>query len=269
MDRVTRAQGVDGVPQWRVVGASVRGSGHEQSGAECQDAHAVDVTLGMMVVAVADGAGSARYAALGSAAAASAALDSVRAERALGLPQTESAWRDCLARVLDGARERLVQEAREHGAELREFATTLLVAVVTPELLVAAQVGDGAIVEFDDTTPPTALTRPERGEHVNETTFLTSEGAVEQAQYAFRAGAPRTLALFTDGLQRLALQMPHGTPHPPFFATLIDFMQGAVEVEPAEEELRRFLMSARVRERTDDDITLVLAHPCRTSRERA
>ncbi|MBK6465043.1 MAG: protein phosphatase 2C domain-containing protein [Myxococcales bacterium] len=120
---MTRAQGVDGVPQWRVVGASVRGSGHEQSGAECQDAHAVDVTLGMMVVAVADGAGSARYAALGSAAAASAALDSVRAERALGLPQTESAWRDCLARVLDGARERLVQEAREHGAELR-IATT-------------------------------------------------------------------------------------------------------------------------------------------------
>jgi hypothetical protein len=67
------------------------------------------------------------------------------------------------------------------------------------------------------------------------------------------------LALFSDGLQMLALKMPPGTPHPPFFAPLMRFVAQTRDRATAEEHLRGFLQSPRIAERADDDLTLVLA----------
>src|SRR5438876_7437042 len=51
---------------WRRLGASVIGSGHISRGVECQDAHGVaELPDGTLVIAVADGAGSARRSAEG------------------------------------------------------------------------------------------------------------------------------------------------------------------------------------------------------------
>ena len=45
---------------WRIVGASVQGTSHQKDDIPCQDAHGYRVLLsGAIVVAVADGAGTA------------------------------------------------------------------------------------------------------------------------------------------------------------------------------------------------------------------
>jgi hypothetical protein len=57
----------------------------------------------------------------------------------------------------------------------------------------------------------------------------------------------------------LALQMPAAEPHHGFFAPLFQFVSQQADKEKGNESLAGFLASSRVRERADDDLTLVLA----------
>ncbi|MGE3807291.1 MAG: protein phosphatase 2C domain-containing protein, partial [Gemmataceae bacterium] len=140
-----------------------------------------------------------------------------------------------------------------------DFATTLLVVLVLPDVLAVAQVGDGAVVARWADGSFQAVTRPSSREYVNETTFLTSATYLDQAQVTVQCGALSGLALFTDGLQRLALKLPQAEPHAAFFAPLLDRVAEASSRERAEHKLEEFLQSPRLSERTEDDLTLVLA----------
>jgi hypothetical protein len=72
----------------------------------------------------------------------------------------------------------------------------------------------------------------------------------------------------TDGAGSVSLsdvgsaQMPEGIAHAPFFAPLFKFVSEAKDLEVAHQELEQFLRSPRVCDRTDDDLTLLLASLC-------
>jgi hypothetical protein len=250
---------------WRVVAASVEGTSHTRTGQPCQDAHAWTVLpSGFLVAAVSDGAGSAALAEVGAATAAQAAVDSLAASLAAALPTAEDGWRDLLLTALRRAREAIEEEARSHGRTPRDLAATLIVLVAAPDLAAVAQVGDGAVVVGGPAGDLVALTAPQSGEYVNETTFLVSPDALATAQFAFRPGAVTQVALFSDGLQRLALRLPEAAAHAPFFGPLFRFVADSEDRNVAQEQLAQFLRSPRLRERTDDDLTLVLATYSRT-----
>ena len=145
----------------------------------------------------------------------------------------------------------------------RALATTLILLVATPVLVAAAQVGDGAVVVGDGGSDLIALTTPQSGEYLNETTFLTAPDALDTAQINVWHGVPGYVAAFSDGLQMLALQMPAGTPHAPFFVPLFQFVARLTDAAAAQEQLTAFLRSPRLRTRVDDDVTLLIAarHP--------
>jgi hypothetical protein len=105
-----------------------------------------------------------------------------------------------------------------------------------------------------------ALTAPPFGDYVNETDFLCSPNLLKITQGRYWPIAPRFVAIFSDGLQRLALQMPEADPHPGFFSPLFKFVSETTEPSSAEDQLKTFLQSPRLRARTDDDTTLLLAH---------
>jgi hypothetical protein len=65
--------------------------------------------------------------------------------------------------------------------------------------------------------------------------------------------------MFTDGLQRLLLHYETQTPHIPFFEPVFAQLENAECCARLNEELRSFLDSRAVNQRTDDDKTLVLA----------
>jgi hypothetical protein len=69
------------------------------------------------------------------------------------------------------------------------------------------------------------------------------------------------VAAFSDGLQRLAIDMARLTPHAPLFDRLFATMHAASAAQESELEpaLERFLNRPEVNERTDDDKTLALA----------
>jgi hypothetical protein len=245
---------------WRTAGVSVTGVSHQRSGTVCQDAHLCgQLPGGVLVAAVADGAGSASRAEVGSACAVRAAVNEVVERLADGVPVEEEDWHLLLRAVFQTARDAVAAEAAKGKSPLAELSTTLLLAIATPELVAAGQVGDGAVVARLADESFVAVTRPPVQEYVNETTFLTSPDFLGPAQFAVRRAPLTGLALFSDGLQMLALKMPQGSPHGPFFTPLLRFLADVKERNTAEEQLRRFLQSPRITERADDDLTLVLA----------
>jgi len=215
---------------------------------------------GALVAAIADGAGSAALADLGASAAVRAAVDAVRESiQPLDGEPTDGQLRAALGYGLQQDRAAVVTEAAQRAVSSDQLATTLIVLVATPVVVAAAQVGDGAAVLGDPSGSMAALTVPQSGEYANETTFIVSPGALQTAQYRVWRGRPASVALFSDGLQMLALRMPQGAPHAPFFSPLFSFIRAVSDPGVAQEQLAAFLKSPRVAERTDDDLTLLLA----------
>ena len=108
---------------------------------------------------------------------------------------------------------------------------------------------------------------PQRGEYANTTYFLTDTDALERLRVAPRLGKVTDIALMTDGLESLALRYASTAVYGPFFRgmfrPILDAGEASVnkdrEIKHLSASLDRFLSSDRVRSRTDDDVSLVLA----------
>jgi hypothetical protein len=238
----------------------VQGTGHRRNGQVCQDAHRWQVVeQDVLIAAVADGAGTAACAEIGAALAVQAgvlgAIGQLQAER----PRSRLEWTILLQRAFAQARAVVIQNALDMELSPQEFSTTLLLAVAAPERLAVGQVGDGAVVARKRDGSFTAITRPAVQEYINETTFLTSPEYLDRAEWATSAEPITGLALLSDGLQMLALKMPHGAPHPAFFAPLLKQLESSPANGQAEVQLQKFLQSPPIAQRADDDLTLVLA----------
>jgi hypothetical protein len=243
---------------WRVVGASTSGTSHLRQGLPCQDAHYWVQSGKLLIAAVADGAGSAPLAEVGSQLAVKTAMDFLLAQ-SQGNTKAENAWEDWLLSAFEAARTALKDEAEKRSADLSDLATTLIVAVASPDFVAMAQIGDGTVVVGDHSGQITSLSAPSQAEYLNETTFLTAPAALFQTQFRIWNHPPRYLALLTDGLQMLALKMPTGEAHPPFFTPLFRFVETVEDKDTAQTQLLAFLGGERVTQRTDDDLTLLLA----------
>ena len=245
--------------RWQVVAASVMGTSHEKRSQPCQDAHQWRLLPnGILAAAVADGAGSATLAEVGAKIAVESAVETICRQQEM-LPQSDDEWHVFLTATLQVARAAVEAEAAVREVASRDLACTLIAVVATPELIAVAQIGDGAAVGGDSAGNAIALTVPPCGEYINETVFLISPNAVETAQFQVHREKMAHLAVFSDGLQMLALKIPEGTPHGPFFAPLFQFASSITNEEDAKQQLESFLRSPRVSERTDDDLTLLLA----------
>lgn len=248
---------------WQVIGAAVQGISHQKQGLPCQDAlkyHCLDGDI--LLVALADGAGSAIHAELGAQAAVQASVDWLLTCLAKGLPIECCEWAEVIWETFQNARTALEQLAEEQEESLRSFATTLTCLVATPEQLIVGQLGDGAVVAVGEDDGLKTVTTLQRGEYANETNFLTQDQALDLVAIQVLDEQVRALALMSDGLTRLALKRPDNEPHTPFFKPLFAFVESSASSEDparANEALIGFLTSPRVCERTDDDKTLVLA----------
>lgn len=248
---------------WRYVYASVPGVAHRASGADCQDACAAGrlETGGepALVLVVADGAGSAAAARAGAELACQALL-AEWAALVEGTPVVE--WtRDLAETLIERVQATLDQQAAATGLPVREFACTLLGAVLAADGALFLQVGDGAIVigTGDEYWP---VFWPQAGEYANETYFVTDANAFARLEFAATREPVTEIALLTDGLQGLALHYQTRQAHAPFFRPLFQRLRAAPEPGcPPELQtaLARFLDDPALNQRTHDDKTLILA----------
>jgi hypothetical protein len=247
---------------WRLVYASEVGTSHTHTGTPCQDscwAQIDQLTDGqpLLSVFVADGAGSATKGGEG----AELAIEAAAAFVAKKVKQVEFGLDDNLATdIVVAVRERIHVAAEAGKLKARDFACTFLGVLSTSTGTLVLQVGDGAVV-IDTGAGLEVAVVPMAGEYANMTHFVTDEDAVTVLTTKSYAECALKVAAFTDGIQRLALNMATNTPHEPFFAPFFNSMEkaSADQEDQLQGLLVKFLGSAPVNERTDDDKTLALA----------
>ena len=241
--------------KWHVSGVSVQGTWESKP---CQDAHAYRVLDDdCLVVALADGAGSAPFSEEGAQRATKVACDKMQDMLTDKVPSKERAWKKLMKSVFAQAREALMAQAEDR--DLRDLATTLTCAVGTPSQLVVAQLGDGLVVARPMNEEALFVAgKPQRGEYANSTYFLTDDRAIKKIAVRFYKPVQALVAI-TDGLLNLAVEYPGCIPFADFFDPLINFVEREGAGPETNSKLENFLSSDQVCERTDDDKTLVVA----------
>lgn len=249
---------------WRYVHLSVRGSSHISSGLPCQDSSLAAVLVGVdggdvLVLLASDGAGSALRSDRGANLACTVILEEMQLHLSEGRCLSDITVDDTrvwINKVLNV----VSQEAEREELPFREFACTLLGAIIDSTVSVFFQIGDGAIVIGDEESYQ-PIFWPQSGEYVNTTYFVTDDLALERLQFLTIDRGIDEVAIFTDGVQSLALQYDTQTAHAPFFRPVFEHLR--VERPGVSCLLRRklaaFLDSPRVSAKTDDDKTVVLA----------
>ncbi|OYU44533.1 MAG: hypothetical protein CFE44_12410 [Burkholderiales bacterium PBB4] len=247
---------------WRLVSACEVGTSHAHTGTPCQDSCWAQVDQladrePLLSVFVSDGAGSAAKGGEG----AELAIEAAAAVIAKKLKRGEFGLSDALAtEIVIAVRERILSAAETAGLKARDYACTFLGLLSTKNGTLVFQVGDGAVVVDCGAGLELAVV-PMSGEYANMTHFVTDEDAVTLLVTKTYPDRALKVAAFTDGIQRIALNLATNTPHEPFFAP---FFNGMAKASAEQEEqlaglLVKFLGSAPVNERTDDDKTLALA----------
>ncbi|MDO3408182.1 PP2C family serine/threonine-protein phosphatase [Saccharibacillus sp. CPCC 101409] len=251
---------------WRYAHVSVRGTSHAKTDKPCQDFSLCTTLAGpggapVLLAAVSDGAGSAERSDKGSELACTLFAEEVGRHLEKG-GDVSGLTREFGEAWLGRFQRAIRKKAAESGCRSREYACTFLAAVVGEDSAVFMQIGDGAIVLSGEEGVYMWEFWPQQGEYENTTYFATQSGARKYLQHSLRSGAAcGEVALFTDGLQRLALHYQTRTAYEPFFRPFFSALRR--QEKPQDERygasLRSFLDSPRVNERTDDDKTLVLA----------
>jgi len=248
---------------WRHLAASVQGASHVRSGVPCQDFSVVaDLPHGGgLLLACADGAGSARHAEVGAETACRTLAAEVSRFTGGG-GRIDALTHDTAAAWLDSVRAAIQAQADAAGLPTREFACTLVAALVGDASAAFLQIGDGAIVTASPAGSSEVVFWPEQGEYANTTYFVTGADAHQRLRLDVRATPVHDVALFTDGLQHIALRYETHLPHQPFFEPMFARLRADDAWPGLGGALASFLASEAISTRTDDDCTLVLACRC-------
>ncbi|MBW8686523.1 PP2C family serine/threonine-protein phosphatase [Chitinophaga rhizophila] len=216
----------------KLVIASKRGRSHAHEGKFRDDSFGCDFNTekGWGIIAVADGAGSAKYSRKGADIACKAAVNSFQelltGDKIAGLedaintyltdPSEDSQKKvsmqfiEQLGKLAFTAQGKIKQEAQENGAEPKDYATTLIFALVKQYpagyVISSFWVGDGGIGIYQDATGEAfVMGTPDSGEFAGQTRFLTMSDIFANGAYVNRIRFKvvpdfTALLLMTDGL---------------------------------------------------------------------
>jgi hypothetical protein len=251
---------------WRYALSASLGTSHARKGMPCQDAcfcSVIERPEGgpVLVAVVTDGAGSALRAEAGAELSCSLVAGEIAAFlRGGGALQAIS--RDFVEDLLLHLQIEVAVRAQAEGHRPREYASTLVAAAVGTAGAVFFQVGDGAIVVggplpglYD------CIFWPAHGEHENFTYFATEANAADRLAWRYLPERIDEIALFSDGLERVALHGGERTARARFFEPLFAGLRSAADPSPGplSAGLAEYLGSPEVTDWTHDDKTLVLA----------
>ena len=165
---------------WIIIGTSVQGNGHKQTGIPCQDSNLAELLNDRWGIAiVSDGAGSAKNSHIGSkylVLEAKNMFHKLLQEKGWiekpELPKEEE-WDSESRKVIFNLRKSLSIYGEELGVPLNELSATLIIMIFSASGILMIHIGDGrAGYQGADDNWKSALD-PFQGEQVGETAFIT------------------------------------------------------------------------------------------------
>jgi serine/threonine protein phosphatase PrpC len=211
---------------------------------------------------IADGAGSASQAEDASRIAVDAVLDWCPVPFLESWPLLSQMEQERQVRqAFEWAHLLIEDAARRSGNRLADYHTTLATAVITDSTVTLASIGDAALSVRTIEGEWRTVIRPENGQYVNETWFVTQRDALDHHFHcSLVTDAVDAVVLTTDGLHDLAYSDPYAdcVPYPAFFDPLIARLHSSTDIKSFTKKLRAFLASERIRNRVSDDLTLAL-----------
>ena len=253
---------------WKATYYCAKGTWHEKHNIPCQDYAHYRRYDKVILGAVADGAGSAKYADIGAKLAVDNILEYLKQSQQKFSKKSEfnnSSFNEKEAKQLfcDGIQKEVIpalkKKAQEKQCSINEFACTLIAFIATPNCITAMQIGDGFLVlSLNNKKDYQLLLKPDKGEFINETKFVTSKKVLSTFNFKFLSGTPKFICASTDGLEKVAIRLSDLTPHAPFFDPLKTYLEQTKNPESNQQYLEQFLHSDRLNSRTNDDKTLLL-----------
>ncbi len=254
---------------WTYTHASTVGTSHQRRGEGCQDHSRVvcsrinrDKEQSFLFAAVADGAGTAKFAATG----ARLAIRILRKEICRIVSEGELCiTEDALRTAVLMTANHIEDFASRSCQKSRDYASTLICVVLLPNHAWHIQIGDGAAV-FGFGDKRVVNFWPAKGEYGNETFFITDDNVLDQL-HVREIEIPDEVTLFTDGLETIALDLKQKEVHPPFydsFYRVLKQRESGYQRDLAK-GLASWMQSDLVTNRTDDDKSLVLISKARVS----
>ena len=184
---------------WKSVGRAVQGRGHVQQGIPCQDSTYTACINGTYVIALADGAGSAKHSEWGASFVTKCVSEALCIEFDDFFSQDDTILvrENLIDRILGG----LFSVAQRKGCDVKDLASTLLAVAVKGDRMMMVHLGDGVIGYYDGDNLKVA-SKPDNGEYNNSTYFTTTEGAVNHLRLTKgRLGSAKGFILFSDGAE--------------------------------------------------------------------
>ncbi|MBC7795378.1 MAG: protein phosphatase 2C domain-containing protein [Pyrinomonadaceae bacterium] len=250
---------------WKIIAASVTGTSHAANNLPCQDTFFYEVLRDengkeVLILVASDGAGSAKNSLTGAQITCGKFADECR-QTIENKGYFDDLNIQFIKQFFDKLQLQLRAKAATDKQNLPDYACTFLAAIVAEETAVFAQIGDGAVVYSICGEPEKfcLATIPQQGEYANSTNFVTDANAAEIVHFQQINVCIEQIAIFTDGLQRIALDFKTNTPHAPFFRPMFAPLIAAKIADNLSDGLAHFLDSPKINERTDDDKTLILA----------
>jgi len=260
------------MPGWKPIAASVTGRQHQLRKEPGQDRFFVgrwredQSGKALAVFVAADGAGSASKSWAGAWAACRSIQRQIErlfanADRS-GAVMQAAFWSESLIhRLFRTARRDILTWSRAMNVCGEELATTLSIAVAGDDFARFGQIGDGIMGysgEHDEGGWRVAI-KPDHGEFVGETSFLTAPDWHGRFRFLALDHAPKRLFVATDGIEPILFISRSAVIHKPFVDPLFQALSQAPGDSAAADLLARFLTSDRVAEACPDDLTLILA----------
>lgn len=249
---------------WRIAYASAIGTAHINQGTDCQDRFGCQTIENkgeeILIGVVADGAGSTTDGQIGAEIACQFFIEEVAdflksKDASVGSLNLEFGkfW-------LSFVQKKIGEIAEKEQKTMRDFASTLVGAVIGENCAAFFQIGDGGTVfsTSGEATSYKFAIVPEDSEYVNVTEFLTDENAAERLRFVLIEERIEDVILFSDGIFAVAVDYQTNQPHEPFLIPMIAPLRNG-NGNNLNEKLVNFLGSPKMNEKTDDDKTIILA----------
>lgn len=161
---------------WKMVNYEACGRSHYASNTPCQDKTMTKESNGTYCIALADGAGSAKLSHYGAEIVVDSTVKYLTENFDTLIENTNGVMvkQEIITHIIKN----LKVNAQEHQCELKDLASTLLFVAIKDNRFIIGHIGDG-IIGYLKNDNILVASKPNNGEFINSTFFVTSSKAIE------------------------------------------------------------------------------------------